>query len=322
MKKIARALACVFAALELSACGGSSSDEIVIYMPDGAPALALANLMHEDVENDGITYRVVAPTVIQSVVNYEDTDKNADICVLPVTAASKLLGSGEAYQMLGVVTQGNLYLVSATETTYHKENLSDLVGKTVAVAQMNEVPGLTLKAVLNAAEVAWTVTGADTEFDESKVNLSVASGEIELLAEPAVSKKTASGVLKIVGDMQALYGDGQGYPQAVLVAKTSLINSREEWLRSFISKVQNGGAWLQQASAEEIYGAVTSHFEDEAKTPVFSAETLSNATIARCGIKYAPASDCRAFVEEYLRAMRGVNENAAVIPDESFYWRG
>ena len=69
--------------------------EITVYMPDGAPALALAGLMHADKEDDGVTYRVVAATQIASKVTNEDEAKNADLCVMPVTAASKLLGSGE-----------------------------------------------------------------------------------------------------------------------------------------------------------------------------------------------------------------------------------
>ena len=36
----------------------------------------------------------------------------ADYCVLPVNLASKLLGSGDAYRMLGTVTNGNLYFLT------------------------------------------------------------------------------------------------------------------------------------------------------------------------------------------------------------------
>jgi ABC-type nitrate/sulfonate/bicarbonate transport system substrate-binding protein len=75
-------------------------------------------------------------------------DKNADVCVLPVTAASKLLGSGEKYEMLGVVTHGNLYLISKDGEQVTAENIEDLKGKTVGVLQINQVPGLTLKTVL------------------------------------------------------------------------------------------------------------------------------------------------------------------------------
>lgn len=123
--------------------------DCTVYMPDGAPALAMAKLMWEDTQDDGLVYKVVAPTMISSQVTYKDDSKNADFCVLPITAASKLLGSGENYKMLGVVTHGNLYLLAKDGTPLTAENISLLQGKTVGVLQMNEVPGMTLKTVLN-----------------------------------------------------------------------------------------------------------------------------------------------------------------------------
>ena len=129
--------------------GSGDLGEITVCMPDGAPALALAQLLHEDTADDGITYKVVNSSLIASKVTYKDMDENADLCVLPVTAASKLLGSGEKYEMLGVVTHGNLYLISKDGKQVSAESIGDLKGKTVGVLQINQVPGLTFKAVLN-----------------------------------------------------------------------------------------------------------------------------------------------------------------------------
>ena len=71
------------------------------------------------------------------------------MCVLPVTAASKLLGQGNRYKMVGVVTHGNLFLISKDGEALTAENLSNLKGKTVGVLKINEVPGLTFKTILN-----------------------------------------------------------------------------------------------------------------------------------------------------------------------------
>ena len=129
--------------------------EVTVYMPDGAPALALAKMMSEDTEEDGITYKVVDPTLISTVVKYEDESKNADLCVMPVTAASKLLGKGDRYKMVGVVTHGNLFLISKDGEALSADNLASLQGKTIGVLKINEVPGLTLKAVLNKYNIPY-----------------------------------------------------------------------------------------------------------------------------------------------------------------------
>ena len=127
----------------------SPEREITVYMPDGAPALALAKLMSEDSADDGVSYKVVAPSLIASKVTYKDESQNADLCVMPVTAASKLLGAGDRYKMVGVVTHGNLFLISKTGETLTAENMQSLKGKTIGVLNINEVPGLTFKAILN-----------------------------------------------------------------------------------------------------------------------------------------------------------------------------
>ena len=129
--------------------------ECTVYMPDGAPALAMAKLMYEDRADDGFTYKVVAPATIASRVTNNDENANADFCVLPITAASKLLGNGERYKMLGVVTHGNLYLIAKNGTPLTAENITHLQGKTIGVLQINEVPGMTLKTVLNKYGLAY-----------------------------------------------------------------------------------------------------------------------------------------------------------------------
>lgn len=132
--------------------------EISVYAPDGAPALALAGLMAGKVGTDGfaqkVNYNIVDATTINTYVTGE---AKADICVLPVNLASNLLGTGEKYTMLGTVTHGNLYILSAkTAEKLTTENLSSLRGKTVGVVNLAAVPGLTFKLILNKNNIAYS----------------------------------------------------------------------------------------------------------------------------------------------------------------------
>ena len=122
-------IACLLTAvLTMVACGGvgcsiveesglQTDSEVVVCVPDGAPAMGLAALMRADTDGDGVTYKVVSPSVIATKVSAKNQEENADICALPVTAASKLLGDGTRYKMLGVLTGGNLYLLSKDSGT-------------------------------------------------------------------------------------------------------------------------------------------------------------------------------------------------------------
>lgn len=327
--KGALAVCCAFVcAAGFCGCKNATpSEEIAVYMPDGAPALALAKLMHEDTEADGVTYRVVKAELIAAQVTNKDEDKNADLCVMPVTAAAKLLGSGERYVMLGAVTHGNLYIVSDRDTETALTELSALVGKKVGVLQINSVPGLTFKATLNKQGVPWReVTNEGTVY-EDKVNLVAISGadavgtldaDYFVIAEPAASAQAQKGY-SIVGDLQTLYGDEKGYTQAVLVAKKAFADENEAWVKSFTENVKNAAAWLVVATGAEIVSAVTAHLDDPNAATTLKAPLLTSEVLARCGVWYTPAEECKEETGGLLRAFIEINESVTAIPNESFY---
>ncbi len=330
MKKrgLSRFLAGVsFLAVFLMGCKSKAGEDLTVYMPDGAPAIALAEMMAADTEEDGVAYRVVAPALISTKVTNKAEEKNADLCVLPVTAASKLLGSGERYRMVGTLTHGNLYLVAKEGFVF--SGLSSLIGKTVGVLQMTEVPGLTFKATLQKAGVPFKESTNEGGRYEDKVNLLAITGadavgvteaDCFLLAEPAASLQKKNG-FSIVGDIQALYGGEKGYPQAVLVAKNSVIAAREEWLRGFLSSVENSGAWLKTASGEQLVSTVSAHLEDRSAATSLNAKALSSEALSRCGIYFTYAAETRTEVEGFLTDLRKVNDKAAAIPAAEFYWQ-
>ena len=135
-----------------------SKTTVSVYMPDGAPALSMAKMMcaNPDV-GKSIDFHVVAANAINSCVTYADEVNNADLCVIPVNAAAKLLGSGSRYQLLGGVTHGNLFIISSDGTRLSAENLAQkLEGKKVGVVNLSAVPGLTFKMILNKYDIAYT----------------------------------------------------------------------------------------------------------------------------------------------------------------------
>ena len=138
---VSLALGAVFlgaAALGLAACKQDADTDKTysVYAPDGAPALALVNAIEDKAEK--FEYHVVDSSTIQTYVTGEEPA--ADFCILPVNLASKVLGTGTTYQMLGTVTNGNLFFLSAEDNEdLTKDNLSTLVGKSVGVVQPGKI---------------------------------------------------------------------------------------------------------------------------------------------------------------------------------------
>ena len=129
------------------------TQKISVYAPDGAPALGLAKLMAED-GWDNIEYHIVDPGTVQTLVG--GASPKADVCVLPVNVAVKLLGNAQNYKLIGTLTHGNLYLLSKNNTKITTDSIKDLKGKTVGVINLAQVPGLTFKLILKNYGIEFT----------------------------------------------------------------------------------------------------------------------------------------------------------------------
>jgi len=325
MKKLAILLAATFACGCLAVgCRTQDKENLKIYMPDGAPALALGLPMYEDNKQDGMEYHVVSAQVIQTYVT--GNQPAADVCVLPVNLAAKLLGSQETYRMAGVVTHGNLYFLSADDTQYGRGELSKLLGKTVGVVQLNNVPGLTLKATLAAEGIPYNDLSDGGSAVDNAVNLkavnptALVGADVYLLPSPEADRIVENTNLNWVGDLQALYGDGSGYPQAVIVVKNSVILYRKQLLADLLVKIENNTEWLKTAPKNVIADAVAAHLE-VGLTPKFTAETLTDGAIAHSGIwmQYLSAETV-AEVDGFLGKIAEIDPSKATVPNRNFYW--
>ena len=243
------AVLCTFAAaasaLAFAACGdgnngnGGGTSLYTVAMPDGAPALAAAQLMAEDMQfGKEVTYTVVNANAIGRQVS----GGKADVCILPVNAAAQLAGDGKTYKLLGTVTHGNLYMLSSEHTgQITAENIASLAGKTVGCIQLDNFVGGVLKMILEDHGLDYEVVEEASAAQEGVVNLIAVADpatispslgyDYYVCAEPLVTAKTSGGALSVVGDIQALYGE-EGFPQAVMVAKNSVIASDPQFIIS------------------------------------------------------------------------------------------
>ncbi|MCH5147907.1 MAG: hypothetical protein J1G05_00910 [Clostridiales bacterium] len=323
MKKFLSALiGALFIALTLvgfTACKDGDEGKISVYAPDGAPALSIARLISENTElGKEMSYHIVGSDEITSCVTYENDAKNADLCILPVNAASKLLGKGTRYKMLGTVTHGNLFLVANKDKEdITTENFkSALSGKKVGVVNLPAFPGAIFKLLiskLNAENVtleavlAGQVDGTQTEYDYF------------VIPEPAASVRVnnANLNLKVVGSLQELYGEN-GYPQAVLVAKNSLIESEPRFISDFMNAMDENAKWLSDESVESstILSAVSSLYPSTS----FNAQNLTKSVIANSAVYFTKSADCKNEVIKILDELKTAGDGAATAVSDDFFY--
>lgn len=335
LKRKVAAIACAAAAvfvLGVSACAedtGSGEFSYTVAMPDGAPALAAARLMVEDMQFGGeVNYTVVNSNAITQQIS----GGVADICILPVNAAVQLAGSGETYSLLGTVTHGNLYMLSAKhpDEQITVSNLKSLVGKTVGCIQLSSFVGNVFKIILEDNDVPYSVVESVSDAKSDSVNLiniaepstgitPAAEFDYMIGAEPLVTAKTtAAPALKIVGDIQALYGEN-GFPQAVMLAKNSVIEQNGEFIADFISAVEVNAEWIASDDADmtAIVNAINANYGGA--TSSLNANNLNSTVISRCAIEFVPATECRQEITGFIDKLEAVTGTTLTIADKFFY---
>lgn len=337
MKKLLASIVC--AALTLcalfgfTACGGNDK-AVSVYMPDGAPALAMAKLMSE---NSGFGRDVNYNVVEASTINARVTGENpaADICILPVTAASKLLGSGETYKMLATVTHGNLYVLTVNGEEITSANVQIFKGKKVGIVNIASFPGqmFRLIASLRSLEVN-ELSSVNAEISESKVNIIGVNAQqvggatnpcdYYIVPEQAASAKVKAtqntpNPVRICGSLQNLYGES-GYPQAVLVAKNSIV-SDSAFIESFTSAMAENVGWLaaETTAIETITSAISAHLP-QGMAATFNTANLTKEVISRCGVRFVPSAQCMAEVKAFLSQMKSAVTGAAEEVTDAFFY--
>lgn len=337
MKKfltILMGLVIAFTTMALTACSSCAEkgdeQKLSLYTPDGAPALSVARLLDDKSIIPEIDINVIDAQTIQGYVG--GTNPTADFAILPVNLASKILGNAKNYKMLGVVTNGNLFLMKKQGgQDITAENISTvLIGKKVGVINLGNVPGLTFKAILNDYEIPF-VESSQSQYQSDKVNLVALTDGTEVVPtsdcdyfvvpEPAASTKNSvtQGKLSFAGSLQVLYGDGNGYPQAVLVAKKSVIADNKEVVDKLVASFAQNKQWLldENTTSNTILNAIKSGYTDDL-TPAFNANFLTKQVISNCAVDFNSASIKKQAVLDYMNKINAVSVGFGLPTDEFF----
>lgn len=331
MKKlIALVLLVLLLGTVLVACQPENKDpqSYTMVAPDGAPALAISQLMAENKQFDNtFTYKVVNANDIKTHV-VGNVNQHADFALLPINLASLLLGGGDEYKMVAVVTQGNLFFLSKDATQITVDNASaQLKGKSIAVVNLAAVPGLTTKALLTKVGLSYTediskhtsenvylkgINGTDIApslTGENAVDYVVAP-------EPAVSTITGKApAIKKVGALHDVYGR---YPQAVLVVKSSIVEKDIALVKAVVETMKGAPEYVK-ANTQKAVDAVANHLP-EGVTPSFNAQNTTASSVDGCGIIVKTLDDQTLLnqIATYINDIIAISASSAKALPETF----
>lgn len=315
----------------LTACSPSRVEGYyTIVAPDGAPALAIANLP-PSIDTGEVSFKIKKKVVSASTIGVEAIKSDIDMAIVPANLAAKIFNESGGYKILAVVTNGNLYMTSSISCDV--SSLQDIKGRMVYSIGQNSVPDMIFKTLLKNANVEYA-TGE--EPTDGKVTIKYCNDGSEVISglalaksknilafgiygEPAVTNSMAKGFTQVF-DLQSLWAQidessENGYAQAVLIARNKVCEDS-----TFVSKL-----------LEEFVSNESSILEDPTKAvenikAIYPQSALqSNMTaevIARCNIKtHELLWGYKTYYENTLKAVMKINANliGGKLPSDDFY---
>ncbi len=323
MKKLSKILISLVLALCFVvgfACEKPEKKTITIACPDGAPALAIYNLLKDVKTLAGydVEYKVVGGA--QNIATVF-TSGEADIAVMPTNVSAKLYNKGIDLKQLSVNVFGVLYMVGKTPVA----NLSDLLGKVVLNIGRGGSPDITLKFILDSANLEFVESDTPVEDkvaikyvnEASEVIAALKAGTADygVMGEPAVSNAVKITGASIVLDMQSIWENaiGEGtFTQAGIV----------------LNKRVYGDKRLIDALNKKLTENLTAIYEEADKIqPTLEANgsslkvAFNKDILDRCNLDHKSAKEIRTKIEAYYNAVMAYDPTfiGGKLPSDGFY---
>ena len=310
---------------ETSSSSSTEKEAYTFIMPDGAPVLAVINLIKNYPKIDGhkINYKTVSSTNLVG-----EYTQNADIAVLPTNAAANLYNKGADIRLASVNVFGVMYMIGSQPLN----SLEDLKGTIIYSIGQGNTPELMLKYFLRKANVDF-IEGTTVESDKVTISYKADGSEVikalkmrkdgdpvayGALGQPAVSKAVKALNMSVVFDYQAewkKYNDSNGYPQAGVAVK-SKVAADTSFMTALYSALSENATYLEENPSliKPVLTDINSSFKDFD----FTAEMVTALNLG-----FIKAKDAKSAIEAYFNGATEQQENKAFfggkLPSDEFY---
>lgn len=304
-------------AMSVVGCNRDDDNVINIYLPDGAPALALVSVFDKtEIGGQAVKFTVVPSGNITAYL----MNGTADLAIVPTNAAAIVYNKEYEYKYVSANTHGNLFMIGRSEVN----SLSELKGKKVGVIGRGQVPDRIFQTLLFRNGIEFEE--GDEVKDNNKVYITYADDggvllpmikqskvDFGILGEPAVTTALNSiDGAKMALNIQDAWGNG--YPQAGLMVKNSI---SDDFIKALFDELNKTASFAEENPAEALQ-RIKDHMLEANETTV---KVLTADTVRRSNVKLVKAADCKDDVIELLTAFYDL-EPASIggkLPDDGFF---
>lgn len=298
-------------AFTMASCSAKDDYVITVVAPQGAPAVAVANLAIDD--KDSYSF------ISANNINEQFTANEKDIIIAPVNAGASLYASKEkksTYKLGAVVTWGNLYFATRrTDIT----TITDLANETVTLFGENTINASLARHVLNGKNITANYTYVGSAED-TKTLLTSDANAIVMTAEPALTavsnqlkQKGVTVTSFAISDLYKEVSENSEYTQAALFIKADTIENHKKKLDEFLTKVKES-CDLVASDVEKTANNVIAL----GNTGLPSALPVLKVALPKCNIKYVNAVDAKSALEK--TAAIDIAKFGGALPADDFYY--
>lgn len=293
-KKIITLFTLLLMSLLLTGC---KRDTLYMLVPSGGPSYAQAYLQ------SGVGYDTTVVSGADALIAGFN-DIGYDVIFAPINVGAKLYNAKPNYQLIGVVTWGNYYLISNKPI-----DLSTTTEIDVVAFGEKQIPDFMLQFILSNLGIESSITYLDSVGSISSAYL-LDPSKVYLIAEPNLSILESKTSLHFL-DLQVVYESittKTGFPQAGVFVNKALKQSLVDKLKKDL-----------KASIKSIKEDSDAHYVMTSVGITIPKEIYLNA-IMRSHIDFVDSVESRDAINYFFELIYAFNPSfIGSIPEDSFY---
>lgn len=291
------------------------AESIKVLTPDGLPALSIVNMM-VDVKNiDGVDVEYKVEKLSDALV-VDMLKREGDIAIVPSNFSAQLYNKNLGYKILGTVGWGSFYVVSRENIS----SLEELKGKEIYTFGKGLTPDIIFQAILSKKgidkkDIKKNYLSSGNEVASLYLGKKIDTVVIpEPMLSKVLSKSLSSNLVANLNDeWKNIISSDLGYPQATLVVKEEIYNSKPELVAGFVESLIE--------SISLVYKEQEKTIENIKSNKLGIDTSILDKILTRANIFYTPILDCQEEYNRYFEILESVNKKVigGKLPDEEIY---
>ena len=279
---------------------------IDIIIPKAPPSLGVVKAISNMENFNAVYYTDALVEVVPNIVKNKDY-----IYIIPVNLGAKLYEKNQNLQLIGVLSEGLLSIISSEDYT----SVEELDGKDIYIGAQGSSPDVISRYIFKMKNIEPVINYRSSQeiaklMMRSKAKLAVLPEPLATLALDKNKNLKRSFMLRTL--WKEINGSN-GIPQVGIFASQTFIDKHSDDIEKLIKNCEESVAWIYSNPKEASKLAIDIFKVDMSEENM--ADSLKNMNLV-----FVRGKKSKNSVERYLNSLKATDSNIIKeLPDEKFY---